>query len=255
MKLAIITGITGKLGEAYLDYFKEQKNIQCIGFSRKNPKKKFENVRYILANLLDKEKIFDELNKINLTVYEEVLFIHPIGMFKFEYTKKPEQDKNKDGIDDEIFSSNVLTFTNIFDFLKKELRKIKKTTLTVCAFGSITDKYNIPYWNSYTKSKNFLRRIIKNSISKNKNLKIRGVFVNVSTTDTGNERILRKYGNRNYWLSPKEIVDSSIKTIEKRNKKYTEINIYKHNPKFNPTWYTNHDNVLERWEKEMGLKI
>lgn len=252
MRLVIITGITGKLGEEYLGYFRKQNNSKCVSIVRRTPEKMYSNVDYLFADLLDLDVLRSELKKINFSDFDEVTLIHPIGMFKFEHSGKPEKDTNNDGIDDEIYSSNILTFTNLFGLLKSELGKVEgHPQLVVCAFGSISDQYNIPFWNSYTRSKNLLRKKIKSSVVRCKNIKVKGVFVNVSTVDTGNERNLRPHADRHYWLTPKEIVDSSVEIIEKGRRSYTEINIYKENPDFNPTWYTNHENILDRWEKQM----
>jgi hypothetical protein len=249
MKLVIITGITGKLGNEYLRYFANLEKFVCMGFSRRAPEAKYPNVIYRYFDLLDKKTSKEVISQIDLKNYEEVILIHPIGRFKFEFWGKGG-DTNNDGIDDEIFASNVSTFLNIAEPLYQKI-KINQIPLTLCAFGSITDRYNVPFWKSYTKSKNKLREIIK-SYCKNSNVK--GIFINVSTTDTGNERNLRPHADRTFWLAPKEIVNSSIKTILSRKNNWSEINIYKPNPNFNPTWYTNHENVLERWKKQMGLK-
>lgn len=258
MKTIIVTGITGKLGAAYLDYFRKQKDIQCFGVARRKPSKEYKNVVYLFADLLNEKAVSIEVEKIDLSNSSEVLLVHPIGMFKFEVNQAPEKDNNKDGIDDDVYASNVLTFTNIFNSIKErvkqEVKKGHKMKLTVSAFGSITDKYYIPFWNSYTASKNNLRKIIKNSILRNKALAIHGVFVNISTADTGNERNLRPYGNAKYWLTVKEIVQYSVNHLTKPKKSWIEMNIYKFNPNFNSTWYTNHDNVLERWMSQMGGK-
>ena len=173
-------------------------------------------------------------------------------MFKFEMFGFPGVDKDKDGIDDEVFASNVLTFLHIFNALKQKVEKIKGLRFTICAFGSISDKYNIPFWKSYTKSKDFLRGVIKSAALNDKSKLIRAIFVNVSTTDTGNERNLRPYANRKYWLKPKEIVKASLPLILKKKDIWNELNIYKPNPNFDPTWYTNHENVLKRWEMQIG---
>jgi len=78
-------------------------------------------------------------------------------------------------------------------------------------------------------------------------------FFNWYIIDFSIERNLRPYADRNYWLTPKEILDSSIGIIKNGRRNYTEINIYKNNPNFDITWYTNHDNVLDRWKRQMGL--
>lgn len=213
MKCVIITGVSGKLGEAYLNYFVKQPNTQCFAFTRRINIKFLKGITYLYADLLDKDKVYGEMMKIPLNQYSEIIFIHPIGMFKFEKNKSLKLDKDHDGIDDEVFASNVNTFVNIFEFLKNVIKKNKKIKLTLCTFGSITDRYNIPFWESYTKSKNILRRIIHNFVSKKRDIRIRGVFVNVSTADTGNERNLRPYADRTYWLAPSEIVNASIDSL------------------------------------------
>lgn len=250
MKLVLVTGVTGRLGGAYLKEYKKERNVKVVGCSRKRVEKAFPNIQYLEFDLLKEFEIKSNLTKVDFKGVNEIVLVHPIGMFKFEKNNHPKKDKNHDGIDDDIYASNVLTFRNIFFSLKKIIKNYEKIRLTVCAFGSISDKYNIPFWHSYTQSKKILRKFIK---KQSKASKIRGVFINVSTTDTGNERNLRPHAQKTYWLTPKEIVNHSKSFIDKAKAQYTEVNIYKNNPHFDITWYTNHDNVLERWQKQMGL--
>ena len=253
MKLVIITGITGKLGAEYLKFFQFKKEYNCFVLARNKPIIFENNFDYHFADLLKSEEVERAFADLDTKLYKEIIFIHPIGMFKFEKQGIPLLDKDLDGIDDEIFSSNVTTFLNVFKVLKGKMNKEKrfKTKLTIFAFGSITHNYNIPFWQSYTKSKQYLKEIIKQDINE-KLFRIRCIFVNVSTVDTGNERNLRPNADRSYWLTPKEIVKISLKYL-KGNNKWMEISIYKNNPKFDPTWYTNHENVLKRWQEQMGL--
>lgn len=252
MKLVIITGATGKLGSEYLKSFQFRKGYKCLTLIRK-PVKLAENVDSRFADLLNQEEVEKSLTDLNILQYNEIIFIHPIGMFKFERHGIPLLDKDKDGIDDEIFASNVKTFLNVFDIIKDKIKKQNsKTKLTIFAFGSITHNYNIPFWQSYTKSKQYLKKIIKENIEK-KSIKIKCIFVNVSTVDTGNERNLRPNANRRYWLTTKEIVKISLKYLNKKANNWIEINIYKSHPEFDPTWYTNHENVLKRWQEQMGI--
>ena len=250
-RLVVITGVTGKLGEAYLRSLVRYRNLSCIGVARHNlPNSK--RARYLYANLLNKPQVRKAVNSLDLRGFEEVILIHPVGMFKFEMFGFQGIDKNKDGIDDEVFASNVLTFLHIFKALKQKVEKTKGLRFTACAFGSISDKYSIPFWKSYTKSKDFLRKVIQSVALNDKRKLTRGIFVNVSTTDTGNERNLRPHANRKYWLKPEEIVKTSLPLILKKKDIWNELNIHKPNPNFDPTWYTNHENVLKRWEMQMG---
>lgn len=253
MKLVIITGITGKLGAEYLKNFQFKKRYKCLALIRNKSIELGKNVDYHFANLLNQEEVEKSLSNLNIVPYDEIIFIHPIGMFKFERYGIPLLDKDKDGIDDEIFASNVKTFLNVFNILKDKIKKQNsKVKLTVFAFGSITHNYNIPFWQSYTKSKQYLKKIIKENIEE-KSIKIKCIFVNVSTVDTGNERNLRPNADRRYWLTTKEIVKISLKYLNKESNKWMEVSVYKNHPKFDPTWYTNHENVLKRWQEQMGI--
>ncbi len=250
LRLVVVTGVTGKLGETYLRSLVKYSGLKCVGVTRRNLKR-YKKVHYVYADLLNKSQVNRVISSIDIRGFEEIILIHPVGMFKFEMFGFPGVDRDKDGIDDEVFASNVLTFLHIFKALKQKVEKTSGSRFTVCAFGSISDKYNIPFWKSYTKSKDFLREVIKSAALNDKRKLTRGVFVNVSTTDTGNERNLRPYANRKYWLKPKEIVRASLPVILEKKDIWNEINIHKPNPNFDPTWYTNHENVLKRWETQM----
>jgi short-subunit dehydrogenase len=254
MKLVIITGATGKLGAEYLKNFRFKKGYKCLVLVRNKSITLENNVDYSFVDLLDQEEVKESLSNLDVKPYKEIIFIHPIGMFKFEREGIPLLDKNKDGIDDDIFASNVTTFLNVFKIVKDKIKKEAncKIKLTIFAFGSITHNYNIPFWQSYTKSKQYLKKIIKQNLEE-KSFKIRCIFVNVSTVDTGNERNLRPCADRSYWLTPQEIVKISLKYL-RGNNKWMEISLYKNNPNFDPTWYTNHENVLKRWQEQMGIK-
>src|SRR3989344_7472368 len=155
MELVIITGTNGKLGETYLEHIVKLPQVKCLAIIRKEPLKNVNGVEYKFADLLNSKQVKKLIDSIDFSTYAEIIFIHPVGMFKFELLGFPGVDKDKDGIDDEVFASNVLTFLHIFNALKQKVEKIKGLRFTICAFGSISDKYNIPFWKSYTKPKDF----------------------------------------------------------------------------------------------------
>ncbi|MEM1170719.1 MAG: hypothetical protein AAGJ08_16960 [Cyanobacteria bacterium P01_H01_bin.35] len=45
--------------------------------------------------------------------------------------------------------------------LNEEHQAGRKITLALCGFGSISDKYKIPFWRSHTYAKDTLRQYIK----------------------------------------------------------------------------------------------
>ncbi|MFA6146298.1 MAG: hypothetical protein WC697_03170 [Patescibacteria group bacterium] len=259
MRLIIISGANGALGIAYLNYFKNKTDIKCAAIVRSEFRANIPNISVINADLLNAKKIKAEIENIDLSEISDVIFIHPVGKFKFEKTGKPEIDENNDGIDDEIYESNVETFLNVVNPLIVKLGKEAKNnnfiSLAICAFGSISDRYNIRFWHSYTKAKNKLKNFIWYITQKDsyRGL-IRGVFVNVSTTDTGNENKLRPFADKKYWLSCKEIVEQSAPLLLETSVQWKEIDIYKPVPDFNSNYYTNIGKILKKWNKEMGKK-
>lgn len=243
--LYIIAGATGSLGKAYCDWINTNTNNDVLAIHRSGT---INNIPNKQLDLLHKEKCYQTIKELNISQYEHIVYIHPVGTFKFEL-EGPEKDTNKDSIDDFVFQSNVETFTNITTPLSKKINPDQK--LITVAFGSVSDKYNIPYWSSYTDSKNILRDLIeKNSKRKNRT----GIFVNVSTVNTGNENKLRPNPtDKEHWLTAREIVEKSMPIIQ-NHPKYIEMDIYKESPKYTNEFYTNKDSILSRWKKEMGFE-
>ncbi len=243
-RLIIISGVTGDLGKAYYNHYSKDPSVKCVGITRQE-----FDIRYNWrkADLLNKIQTASAINSIPLEGIKEIILIHPVGKFKFEDSKHHIIDKNQDGIDDEVYNSNIKTFMNVIEPLCKRLENRK---LTVCQFGSISDKYMIPYWKSYSKTKDKLRLIVKKLTDHNN---IRGIFFDLSSTDTINESKTRPNANKKYWIKPKEVVEQSIPYIN-NEKKFQEISIYKKSPLYHNQWFIDIEALHYRWKKDMGNK-
>jgi len=239
-KIVIVSGASGSLGEEYLKYFSNKQKFKVLGLSRSKPKKKIKNVEYLYCDLLNSTKVQNEISLIDFEQFSEIIFIHPVGKFSFE-------DKNNgNSLNNKIYDSNVLTFINVANILSKFIEKNKK--IIFCCFGSVSDKYKVPYWKSYTQSKQELRKIVR-KLSENKN--IRGVFVNVSTVFTGNENKLRPFADTKYWLKPKKIVSKSIPEIISGKSQFIELDVFEPHPNFKEDYYLDHEAIYNKWKKEM----
>lgn len=238
-KLIIVSGINGSLGEAYLNYYQNKDNMQIVGIARTKPEILYSRVQYKQADLLDRTESIRCIKQLSLEEITKILFIHPVGAFKFE--------QEFDEIDPKIYASNVDTFTNLSNAI---LERIAPTNidLTLVGFGSISDKYNVSYWQSYSKSKNALREYIKEQAYKKDN--VRGIFFNLSSVKTSNEVRLRPFANTSYWLTPEEIVGRSVLELSFTGK-WKEVDIFNLAPDFSPEIYKNNSRVLERWTREM----
>ncbi|NQZ85619.1 MAG: hypothetical protein HRU03_07915 [Nanoarchaeales archaeon] len=235
--LFIVSGANGNLGKSYVSYIKNNLSCDVISLSR------------LELDLLDYDSCKKYISDVDLSEYKNIVYVHPVGKFSFERFGV-QVDENCDGIDDNVFSSNVITFTNFVSCLKDKLSD--KQSLTCVAFGSVSDKYNIRYWLSYTKSKNVLReKLYKSS---NDASGFSSVFVNVSTVDTGNENKLRPNPlDKKNWLTTDEVVTCSMPYILTCCG-YVEIDVYKKVSGFSDDFYTNDVGVLSRWELQMGNK-
>ncbi|MEC4853908.1 MAG: SDR family NAD(P)-dependent oxidoreductase, partial [Jaaginema sp. PMC 1079.18] len=216
-RMAIVTGASGAVGACYVKHFVQEKNTKCVAISRSN----LETTEIIQfkVDLLDDIKTREAIEQLDLSEISDLILVHGVGKFKYEDLESlPHLKRDRHQIDDEVFSSNYHTFVNVVNPLVEKLNEEhqcgRKTTLALCGFGSISDRYKIPFWRSYTYAKDTLRKYIKD-LAKSEDWKglIRGRFINVSTTDTGNENKLRPNATveeKQYWLKPEKVVDCSI---------------------------------------------
>jgi len=255
--LILVSGATAKLGQAYVSYLVKSNSFKVIGLSRKRRNTLENYTEYLRCNLMNKNEVYKKISKIDISSFKEIWLIHAVGKFKFEESGEPKEDFDLDGIDDKVYDSNVVSFLNIFVPLIEKIEKTnsKNKTLRIMCFGSITDRYSIPYWNSYTKSKNKLRNILRAFSERNDFKKsTKALFVNVSTVDTGNENLLRPFADKSYWLKPEEIVRKSLAELLKHKKGYFETDVYRHKPDFDSGYYHNTSAILKKWKKEMTGK-
>ncbi|MBS3061012.1 MAG: SDR family oxidoreductase [Candidatus Diapherotrites archaeon] len=248
VRMVIVTGANGALGKAYVDFFEAQPATVCVGISRKAAQTKNPNTTYLQADLSDPRQVEQEMRKLPLSDVHEIVLVHAVGKFKLDPRKEKEFDR-------EVWESNVDTFRNVSRALLFRVRQQSKRPLvTLCAFGSVSDKYNIFAWRSYTAAKNYLRALMQKLSRLEKNTKIRGVFVNVSTVKTQNEEKLRPFADQRFWLSPEEIVKRSAETIQ-NPASWTELDVIKPRPGFDERYYRDPSRVARKWADERAGRL
>ena len=142
-----------------------------------------------------------------------------------------------------VYRSNFITFKNITEELTEKIN-FQKTELTLIAFGSISDEYEVPFWSAYSKSKIDLKKYIRKSLTS----RVRGVFINVSSTEKDDERI---YADKTYWLSCNEVSEKSMPSILNKEPNWQELDIFKINPDYYNDYFNDHDYIKEKWLKDM----
>jgi len=245
-KMVIVSGATRGIGKTFANYYSSQKNTEVIGIGRSN------KPNLMQLDLLDETKVNYFVNKLNLKQLKEIIYMHAVGIDKFEPNAKPQFDLDGDGIDDEVYESNVTAFFNLAEPLVEKVKQIK-IPITICNIGSISDIYEVPFWQSFSKSKNIVRKYLKSIRLKN----VKGITFNIgSTLDEENRKYGRINADTTYWQTVQELIPKFMGSIERMksiNSNYAEFDFYKHNPTFKQDYFTNLPKLFALWKKDMNF--
>ena len=244
LKTFIIAGIRSDIG---IQYAKElAPHGKVYGISRTAELVQDLEYTHIMCDLLSDI----DVNLFGNIDGDEVVYIHLPGEFRFEDEAHPIFDYDGDGLDDSIYKSNVTTFENITPALYKLAEHCNH--LRIVAIGSTADLYDVPFWNSFTKSKDKLRGLFRKFYGDELNgNRVSSLFVNVSTTDGTQLAGERPYIDKTYVLQPSEIVTQSIEFVTSKTKSCVEINILKSNPEWMDDEYFELHNIRARWYHDM----
>jgi short-subunit dehydrogenase len=245
-RLVIISGASRGLGKTFADHYRAEKDTEVIGIGRsKRP-------GLTLLDLLDDAAVNKFVSQLDIDQFSDIIYMHSVGIDKFEPDGKPHIDLDGDGIDDEVYASNVTACLNLAEPLVDKIRSTSKS-MTIVQIGAIGDIYCVPYWQSFTKSKNVIRRYLKSITVKN----VRGITLNVSSTlDEDNNKFGRVNADTSYWQTSKELVAKSVGTIDTMktlDSRYLEVDFYKHDPNFKSDYFTNLPKLFASWQRDLGL--
>lgn len=228
--LVVIPGIKGRMGTEYAKAFRAKGYI-VVGISSKPSK----NKNIFTCDLLNQTSLPPELiSTTRSRNISEIILVHCIGKFLFE--DEPGE------INLEIYNSNVTTFKNICKQLFENCNPNCRFTLV--AFGSISDRFMVPWWRSYSYSKICLRKYMLSLVS----ARVRGVFINVSSTEKDEER---PFADKTFWLKCSEVVKRSLPSILNKELNFQEIDIIKINPNYKPDYFRNYKKIKQVWEHDL----
>lgn len=244
--LVLIAGASRGIGKTFADHYEAREDTSVIRLGRSN------KPGLTLLNLLDDPLVNKFVEQLDLGPFSEIVYMHAIGIDKFEPDAKPHIDRDGDGIDDEIYATNVTAFLNMAEPLIEKTRQTKKP-MTIVNIGSISDTYDVPYWRSFSKSKNMVRKYLKSITADN----VKSITLNIgSTLDENNHTYGRTNADITYWQTAQELVVKSISSIDgmgKIDSPYVEIDFYKRNPNFKPDYFTNLPKLFATWQRDMGF--
>lgn len=246
MKKFIIAGIRSDIGKAYAHVLQHHGHVYGLSRSEK-PVPGLEYYFHKVCNLSDPSDTHGVFDMVKPA--DEWVYIHLPGEFRFEDENHPIVDNDGDGIDDSMYQSNVVTFENIMPEIARHART---QPIKLVAIGSTADLYNIKYWDSFTQSKNQLRKLFRRMYGDPELWKnISTLFVNVSTTDGEQLAGERPYIDKDYVLTPEKIVHESLSYILDSVHSSIEINILEPNPEFMNDEYFSDAQIKRRWYDDM----
>ncbi len=244
--LVIIAGASRGLSKTYLDHYAQQPNTNCIGISRTR------NKHSVVLDLLQSSEAFAFVEGLSLRGINRIIYIHGIGIDKFEPKGIAFLDADGDGIDDEVYQSNVLTFLHVAEPLMAKTSHLR-IPLTICNIGSVGDIYNVPFWQSFTRSKNILRKYMKaNTLPL-----IKSLFFNVSSTlDEAGEKYGRPLADTTYWLDARDLVKNSVQYLDAFDMKtgHMELDFFKPCPWYRKDYFINLPALYQVWQRDMGYE-
>jgi len=244
-KLVIVTGASRGIGKSFLDRYRSERETNCVGINRTGSAGN-------KLDLMDGNTTYKFVRKLDLENVPRVIYIHSVGIDKFEPRCEPHIDHDGDGIDDEVLASNLTTFLHFVEPLIDRTSR-KNIPLTICCIGSVSDIYEVPFWQSFYRVKNKVRRFCKSINDEN----VSSLILNVSSTlDEEGRTFGRKKADTTYWQTTDELVDKSFSTVDRFKEtgaRYAEFDYFKHNPSFREDYFTNLPKLYSTWQRDLGF--
>jgi len=262
-KIIIIAGVTGAIGSTLLSEYAQDANNVVYGISRKA----MDLSAFIVNGKLPQKTLICNFNidtdfkkffqSINYTNVSEVIYIHALGLYPFEIDSagsiKVENDKNGDGINDEVVHLSYDIFTNA----TKELQKAWNGETKCIIFGGIADVHkpavHTSWWKTIEKVKDYMK-------SNSHNPQTRMCLVNISSVLCPHEIITRPFvfintnATQEHWLHPYELAKFVVENVVKLKNTYTELEKFRVKPGFKAGSYYKDQEFTPRKVKELFIQ-
>jgi len=255
--LVIVAGAAGEIGTEFCRRIISKK-IDCVAILR-NKKIAIESpfLSQVTCDLTNEKEIETVFAQVDFGKYQKVVFLHTIGVDKFESRGYPNI-KPMDTIPYDVYDSNVNTFKYLLKYCIRKIHELNlqrksKLKFKIAIIAGSGDRYAPFVIESFCEAKFILRQYIHSYIKIYPKW-ISGLSINVTSTITQSALKVRPYANTKYWLTPKEVVSKSINLLTESFSRYKEVDIIKNHPKFVEGYYENNDLLYEKWSKETGIK-
>lgn len=223
--LVIINGVTGALGAACLAQFSREQGVTILGLSRQAPKAETFCVDGYLPDctlICSIGDITDQLHcklfvdHINPSIYQEILYIHAVGVYPFEVDDSGNlqmlNDDDGDGIDDRVLNLSYKAF-----FAMTEPLQGLGVPIKTLLFGGIADKFRPPVHTSWCKVIERVKGAMKERIMKVQNTSY--FVLNISSVICPHELLTRPFvfqhtnASPQSWLMPNEVAERVVELM------------------------------------------
>lgn len=266
MKLVIISGVTGSIGSAIFSRLAVDPDVHILGISRKGLSLSVVDMvpahNFVVAvDLTSHDAVADLCNKLDFSRYSDISYIHCVGKFKTEidnttYHVAVSNDADGDGIDDEVRIGVVDACLPMVQELV--CRSIGLPVMCV-RFGSLSDKYPIPCFQSWQKSTVIVEAALRELAQEHEHL--RAMAYRLSTVFNVDELIARPYlfavhQSTDYWVSPHTVAERVVGDMAAPpTESWTEREIYIPNPLFVPTYFSEEEVYRRRVKELYGVEL
>ncbi|MBP7831544.1 MAG: hypothetical protein KA028_00810 [Candidatus Pacebacteria bacterium] len=257
--LVIVAGAAGEIGTQYCKEITER-GVECIGVIRN---KRVELASHLLTpvicHLNQEQSIHDAFDKVDFSKYARVIYLHTIGVDKFDPRGYPNI-KPMETIPADIYDTNVNSFKYLLrycvsriNFINQSKSKKDKVAFKVAIVAGVADKHTPFVIESFCEAKFILKQYIQSCIGLYPDW-VSGLSINISSTITQSAIAVRPNADTKYWLEPSEVVAQSMNQLMSSARKYVEIDIIKKSPDFFTGYYQDNKVLYEKWSKETGIK-
>jgi hypothetical protein len=258
-KTRTLTIVAGAAGEIGLEFCKLaiDNNIDCIGVMR-NTRIKIVSNKFVevICNLENESEIEKVFANIDFEKYQRIIYLHAIGIDKFEPRGYPIV-RPMDTIPSDVYKTNVNTFKYLLKYCVKKINRINlenvsKIKFRVAIIAGEGDKHAPFVIESFCEAKYILRQYIQSYISMHPDW-ISGLSINITSTVTKSALQARPYADTKYWLTPKEVVRQSFDRLISSFRGFKDVSVIKECPDFVYDYYDNNQMLYEKWSKETGI--
>lgn len=255
--LVIVAGAAGEIGTEFIKKTLSEGH-SAIGIIRNTSVDIINDNFEIIQCALDKEiDIKEKFKNTNFSQYSNIIYLHTIGVDKFNPRNYPNVVKMAT-IDPDVYDTNVNSFKYLLRFLGHKIYELNQSggniKLKTVAIAGTSDKYTPFVIEDFCEAKFIIRQYIQSYVSRFPEW-FSGLSINVTSTITKSALAVRPFAKTDYWLTPKDVVDQSFEQFMNFKKGYKEIDLMKFSPNFVEGYYEDIDMLYTKWSAETGITV